>query len=159
MRRLALALLTALAPASVLAATLAVPVDHAVRVKLTAPVSDIILGNPAIADVTLADPRHLVITGKTLGVTNLIITGANGRLLMSRELVVAKPQLGHVTLISGPDTLVYACAPECQKISDQALSDQGMKYGVQLGAAVAERDALTPPQGQTAGVSASPATP
>jgi hypothetical protein len=159
MRKLALALLAALAPASVLAASLAVPVDHAVRVRLAAPASDIIVGNPAVADVVLADSRHLVITGKTLGVTNLIITGVNGRLLLDRELVVAKPQLGHVTVINGPNPLVYACAPECRKIGDQELSDLGLRDGVQMGAAAAERDALAPPQGQTGGVSASPTTP
>ena len=156
MSRLALALLSALAPAQVLAATIGVPLDHAVRVTLGAPASDVIVGNPTVADVTLADQRHLIITGKALGATNLIITGPRGRLLMNSEVLVGKPQVGHITLVAGRDTRLYSCAPECRKVDDQVLDDAGSLGSSLFGAM---RNAFAPTASQTSSVAASPTTP
>jgi hypothetical protein len=113
MRRSALALLLALVPGIASAAGLAVSLDQSVRLTLGTPAQDVIVGNPDIADVSVADPRHLVITGKKFGVTNLIVTNAAGRTIFNRQLVVSTPDAGRVSVYEGPAPISYACSPRC----------------------------------------------
>ncbi|MCM5572085.1 type II and III secretion system protein family protein [Burkholderiaceae bacterium FT117] len=47
-------------------------------VRLPAPISRISVGNPAVADVTLINPRELYLLGKTYGSTNVILWSRNG---------------------------------------------------------------------------------
>src|SRR5579863_724463 len=117
MRHIALALALALAPAAALAATLGVPLDQSVRIGLRTQAHDVIVGNPAIADVTVADPHHLIVTGKMGGVTNLIVTDAVGRTIFDRQIVVSASTGDHVALIKGPEVVSYACAPSCAVVS------------------------------------------
>ena len=116
MRRLALSLLLALAPTVALGAGLSVGLDEAIRVALPVPAADVIVGNPAIADVSVADRFHLVITGKSYGVTNLVVADAAGRTVLDRRIVVSAPDDGQVSVFHGPDVVTFACAPRCQKL-------------------------------------------
>ena len=114
MRQLALSLALALAPAAALAATLAVPLDQSALVTLSAPAHNVVIGNPAIADVAVADQRHIIITGKGQGVTNLVITDAGGKAIFDREIIVGAQAGGRVALINGAAITSYTCAPICE---------------------------------------------
>jgi len=120
MRQLPFALILALAPVAALAASLGVPLDQSIRITMPVPVRDVIIGNPAIADVAVADKRHLVVTGKTGGVTNLIVTDINGRAIFDRQLVVSGSSGDHVVLINGSEVVSYACAPGCALVASAA---------------------------------------
>ena len=50
--------------------------DQSQILRLPTPVSELIIGNPSIADVAIQGPDLLVITGKTFGVTNVIALDA-----------------------------------------------------------------------------------
>jgi hypothetical protein len=114
MRQLALSFALALAPAAALAATLAVPLDQSALVTLSAPAHNVVIGNPAIADVAVADQRHIIITGKGQGVTNLVVTDAGGKSIFDREIVVGAQSGGRVALINGAQITSYTCAPVCE---------------------------------------------
>ena len=116
MRKLALSLALALAPVAALAATLDVPLDQSTFVALPGPAHNVIIGNPAIADVAVADQRHLVITGKGAGVTNLLVTDPRGRPIFDRQIIVGAQAGGRVALINGGQVVSYACAPTCQQV-------------------------------------------
>ena len=116
MRRLALASILTLAPAAVMAATLGVPLNHSVLVALPGPAHNVFLGNPAVADVNLSDQRHVVVTGKTGGVTNMIVTDEKGRTIFDREIVVGQTSFNRVVLINGVNIVNYACAPYCEQV-------------------------------------------
>ena len=122
MRRIALAFVLAALPLASAAATLAVPLDQSVRIGLPAPVHDVIIGSSTVADVTVADQRHLVVTGKSAGVTNLIVTDAAGRTIFNREIVVSAAAGSHVTLINGPIVVSYACAPGCAQVASEGAA-------------------------------------
>jgi hypothetical protein len=156
MRRSALALIVALLPASALASGLSVPIDHAVRITLPAPAGDVVIGNPAIADVTVADDHHLLVIGKAMGATNLIVTASNGRPMMSREIVVSGPEINRISLITGTDTQTYACAPGCVKLDDQA---SGASFGAPSAAAAPAQSTAAPAPGNTSAAQPSPTTP
>jgi hypothetical protein len=116
MRKLALASIFAFAPAAVMAASLGVPLNQSVLVALPAPAHNVFLGNPTVADVAISDQRHVVVTGKAGGVTNLIVTDLRGRTIFSREIVVGASAGNRVSLINGGNVISYACAPACEQV-------------------------------------------
>jgi hypothetical protein len=127
MRRLALTLLLAASPAAALAATLGVPLNQSAVLAMPGQIRDVVVGNPAIADAAVADPRHVIVTGKIVGVTNLIVRDAGGRVIFDRQVVVGAATDNRVALIEGPSAggarpkiTNYACAPECETTGDQS---------------------------------------
>ncbi len=118
MRSLALASILALAPVAVMAASLGVPLNQSVLVSLPAPAHNVFLGNPTVADVSMSDQRHVVVTGKVGGVTNLIVTDDRGRTIFNRQIVVGSSAGDRVSLINGGNVISYACAPTCEQVGD-----------------------------------------
>jgi hypothetical protein len=116
MRSLALASILAFAPAAVMAASLGVPLNQSVLVSLPAPAHNVFLGNPTVADVAMSDQRHVVVTGKVGGVTNLIVTDERGRTIFDRQIVVGATAGDRVSLINGGNVISYACAPDCEQV-------------------------------------------
>ncbi len=122
MRRLALAFALAVLPLAATAATLGIPLDQSIRISLPVQAHDVIVGSPSIADVTVPDDHHLVVTGKTAGVTNLIVTDVHGRTIFNREIVVSAASGSHVALINGPIVVSYACAPTCAQVATEGAA-------------------------------------
>src|SRR4051812_10323054 len=56
-----------------------VMLDFAKILSFSEPARTIIIGNPGIVDGTLNDESTLVLTGKAVGVTNMIVFGEAGR--------------------------------------------------------------------------------
>ena len=120
MRRLLLALTAPLAvlssaPMAHAAPTLVVPIDHSAAVSLPRGTRDVLIGNPAIADVTVIDAGKAVVSGHGYGVTNLVIIDQLGRTVLERQVVVAAPSQGRVSVIRGPRVDEYACAGGCER--------------------------------------------
>jgi hypothetical protein len=129
MRPIVLALaVTALAPFAASAQSLAVKIDQVARLSLPRPALDVMVGNPAIADVTVLDGRHLAITGKSFGVTNLLVTDAHGRPMFNRQIVIADIQANHVQVYRGADLYNYSCAPQCERQPMTGEPDSGGVY-------------------------------
>ena len=93
---------------------ISVHVDEARVVWMKEPVSTLIVGNPAIADVNVQSSKVLVVTGKSFGATNLIVLDAKGSPILNRRLEVRANQADVVTLRKGPRQLTYNCSPVCQ---------------------------------------------
>jgi hypothetical protein len=156
MRKLALPLAVALAPVAALAATLNVPLDQSAFVTLAAPAHNVIIGNPAIADVSVADQRHVIVTGKGQGVTNLLITDPAGRPIFDRQIVVGADLGGRVTLINGGQIVKYTCAPVCEAAGGSAVSGPAAMLSSLFSAAAG---AATEAPRPSISVTASPTTP
>lgn len=150
MRSSVIALLLALVPAIASAGRLAVSLDQSIRLTLSTPAQDVIVGNPEIADVSVADSRHLVITGKKYGVTNLIVTSSTGRTIFNSQLIVSAPDVGRVSVYEGPVPVNYACSPRC-------TIDSADLAGVIAPLAAASRGSA--PHASPAGIQASPNLP
>lgn len=110
--------------AALLALSVAVPaaaqgmpirIDQAARLVLSGNARDVIIGNPAVADVTVLDGRTLVVTGKGYGITNLIVVDGRGRTILDRQIIVSASDDGRVTMYRGADLYNYACAPRCER--------------------------------------------
>lgn len=123
MRRLLLALtgpLMVLTAASTAAAapSLVVPIDQSAAVNLPRGTRDVLIGNPAIADVSVLDSGKAVILGKGYGVTNLVVIDQLGRTVMERQIVVSAPATGRVSVIRGARVDDYACAGGCERTGE-----------------------------------------
>jgi hypothetical protein len=88
-------------------------VDQATLVRLERPAAEIVVGNPSIADVSVQSGKMLVVTGKSFGETNLIVMDADGKVFVSRRLIVQEPRTGFVTLYLGGGRMTLHCAPYC----------------------------------------------
>jgi Pilus formation protein N terminal region len=95
--------------------TLLVEVDRAKIVRLDQPAATVIVGNPSIADALVQSRNMLVVTGKSFGVTNLIVLDTQGNTVDDLTVHVRGDDVGIVTVQRGPTRLSYSCAPVCQR--------------------------------------------
>ncbi len=123
-----------------------ITLDQATILRLEAPATSLVIGNPAIADAIVQDGKTLVITGKGYGTTNLIGLDTNGRQLFERQLVVRGPELNLVTVYRGGDRETLSCAPKCQPAAvvgdastsfSQSLSQQSSRNSLSQSQATA----------------------
>jgi Flp pilus assembly secretin CpaC len=123
MRRLSLALCACLslgataAGAQSLVSPLSVSAGQAARISLGAPVRDVVVGNPAVADVSLVNERTLVILGKKAGATTVMAFDARGQTLADRQVVVSDVPDGTVVVQRGAVAATYACGNRCSQLS------------------------------------------
>ena len=101
----------------VLAAGGGVPVTIRVNMasiyRLDAAASTVVIGNPGIADVTIQDPRTLILTGKSYGRTNLIVLNQKGDQVRNVPLEVVQESANTVTIFNAGARSTVACAPDC----------------------------------------------
>ncbi|GGE09585.1 hypothetical protein GCM10011390_30840 [Aureimonas endophytica] len=114
---LSLALANGLASAAFAEAApqlLSVDVDHASVLKVPRPAATVIIGNPAIADVTVQDATTMVLTGRAYGITNLIVLDGDGQPLIDEKVAVRASEEGTVRIYRQAERQTYACMPECE---------------------------------------------
>ena len=101
-------------PAVAQSGRISVEIDQAQRVQLSGPAGSVIVGNPAIADVTVVDSNTLYITGKGYGVTEVVAVDPIGRTVFQSQVVVtAGDGAGRVRVWRGAQSTEMACAASC----------------------------------------------
>lgn len=95
-------------------APVSVKVNMARILRINAPASTVIIGNPAIADVTIQDPQTLILTGKAYGQTNLIVLDSRGSPIADTMVEVIQDLAGTVTVYMGDRRTSLSCEPICQ---------------------------------------------
>src|SRR5438034_5323872 len=63
-------------------------------------VGTVAVGNPAVADTFAPNDRAILLTGKTIGSTNLIVLDDGGRDLLSAAVIVSRSEFGRVAFIA-----------------------------------------------------------
>ena len=95
------------------AADLNVKIDQVELVRLDKPGAEVIIGNPSIADVSVQSGRLLIVTGKSTGLTNLIVLDGNGNLILDKNVYVGSDEKNMVTVSRGKSRETYTCSPNC----------------------------------------------
>lgn len=119
MRRL-LPLVAALAfavPAAAMAAAapFEVPLDQAVRLPLRGGAVEVVVGSPRYLDVTVIDSSTVLVHGKELGVTNMVIYDGLGRPVFNQKVAVVVPTGDQVSVIRGAkETAEFVCVGRCR---------------------------------------------
>ncbi len=98
------------------AETLVISIDHSQRLPIGGAVQSVVVGNPAVADVTVVDSHTLYVTGKSFGQTDVIVLDTYGRTLYQGDVVVGSANVGRVTVYRGGARTDMACAPNCQTV-------------------------------------------
>jgi hypothetical protein len=88
----------------------AVPLDEVRVLQFSQPVSTVYVGNPAIADVSVIDPRHVFVLGKAFGETNMVALDATGKQVTNDHVSVFGHTGSMVTLHRGAAQVTYTCA-------------------------------------------------
>ena len=83
-------------------------------VRINQPAASVVIGNRNVADVAVADPRLILLTGKGFGTTNLIVFDADNKILISADVVVTANTANLVTVNRGGAQYTYDCADECR---------------------------------------------
>jgi Flp pilus assembly secretin CpaC len=92
---------------------LIVKYDQSQILRLTRPASEIIVGNPSIADVTIQSGNILVITGKSYGITNIIALDGERNVIQDQRVSVRRDEVGVVNVTRGTARQTFACMPQC----------------------------------------------
>jgi Flp pilus assembly secretin CpaC len=87
--------------------------DQSQLVKLQRPAAEVIIGNPSIADVTVQNGNLLVVTGKTFGITNMIVLDAQRNVILDQRILVKRDEAKVVNLMRGTQRQSYNCTPQC----------------------------------------------
>lgn len=98
------------------AAPIDVKVNMARILRINSPAATVIIGNPGIADVTIQDPKTLVLTGKSYGQTNMIVLDKAGNPIADTLIQVIQGQTDTVTMYNGGARATLACAPTCAPV-------------------------------------------
>lgn len=102
--------------------------DYVRPFKLETPVQNIIIGNPAIADVTVRDSKNLLFYGKAPGVTNIFLIDENGDTIDNMTVRVRTNATDMLTFYRGPSRTTYNCTTNCEATvtvgDDQAVFGQ-----------------------------------
>ena len=109
----AAAALCVLASSAAFARDIRVSPDRAFPIRLAEAAEGVAIGNPAIAAVTVQNDRFLFVTGRSYGTTNLVVVGANGRVLYSGRVIVEPGESDTVIVTRGVETASLECTPTC----------------------------------------------
>ena len=91
-----------------------VKLNQVTLIKLKEPIADALIGNPAIADITIQTGKSFIITGKSYGRTNIILLDKRGNTIFNKSINVDDQQENVVRLQRGQARVSYTCAPKCQ---------------------------------------------
>lgn len=124
-----------------MAETLRIEVNKASILKLTQTPTTIIIGNPALADVTPQANNILVLVGKASGRTNIIILDQNGDVMHNYDIAVQEEQDGNLTLYKAGKQWSYSCAPYCERVINPNDDDEA--FSINLGQVMAKMNQMS----------------
>jgi Pilus formation protein N terminal region len=96
------------------AGDLVVRYDQSQLLRLPRAATEIIIGNPSIADVALQGGNLLVVTGKTFGITNVIALDAERNVIQDQRVLVERDERAVVNVHKGSARYTYSCTPNCE---------------------------------------------
>ena len=105
--------------------------DQSTLLPLPRPAGEIIIGNSVIADVSVQKGNLLVVTGKSFGITNMIVLDTKREVIFEKRLLVKREEARVVNLHRGMLRQTYNCTPQCNPTvtvgDDQAYFDSVVK--------------------------------
>lgn len=118
---------------------ISVTMDRAKVMRISSPAETVIVGNPGIADALIHDRQTLIITGRMVGVTNLVILDRQGQPIADEIISVEKIQQNLVTVQKGSKRESFFCTPHCASMIE--VGDSPEAFGT-AASQINQRNAL-----------------
>jgi len=84
--------------------------------------ASVVVGDPAVADVTVLSAHSVVISAKKYGGTEVMAFDHGGRLLLDKAVMVAPGDTGRLTLHRGVAATEFACSNGCVALSTETAA-------------------------------------
>jgi hypothetical protein len=127
---------------------LTVAVHESRRIALKGAAATVVVGDPDVADVAMADMHTLILIGKGYGVTQLLVTDKAGHTLLQSQVSVVSSDVGRVTVYRGAAYSEFTCGGgRCHQIGPTVSTGGGDTSGG--GAPAAQVAPQTPSATQT----------
>jgi hypothetical protein len=124
--------------------------DQSQLLALPRPAAEIIVGNPVIADVSVQSGNLLVVTGKSFGITNMIVLDSKRQLIFDKRIFVKREEARVVNLQRGTLRQTYNCSPQCNPtvtIGDEQAYFDAMVKAAEKKSSMSEKAADAGSQG------------
>lgn len=97
------------------AANISVRLDQNAIMDLRAPAGTVLIGDPAVVDISLINPRKIAILGRGYGSTNVIITDRMGKVIFQQVVEVSRTNSNRVSVYRGGSVSNFTCSPSCER--------------------------------------------
>ncbi len=104
---------------------LRVYMNQARVLRLDRPVAKVIIGNSNVADATVADPKTIVLTGRSYGTTNLVLLDSEGNAIADERILVSIDEGNTVRVFRQTERSVLSCTPNCEQHSSGGTGAPG----------------------------------
>jgi Flp pilus assembly secretin CpaC len=105
--------------------------DQSQLLTLPRQAAEIVVGNPVIASVSVQSGNLLVVTGKSFGITNMIVLDAKREVIFEKRVLVKREDARVVNLQRGTLRQTFNCTPQCNPTvtigDDPAYFDSTLK--------------------------------
>ena len=137
----------AVLPANAIAGEIWLTIDQVRSYEMDDPVGSIVVGNPAIADVTVQANDKILLYGKTPGLTNIYFFDQKGDRLDNLNVRVQSPSGNMLVLNRGVDRATYTCTDKCEVTvavgdSDSIFGQVTPQAGAKVGSAMEAASSL-----------------
>jgi len=95
-----------------------VALDQSRPISLPDSATGVVIGNPAVAGVSVQNDRLLFVTGRSYGSTNLIVVGPSGRPIYEARVTVIPDETNVVMVTRGMASARLDCNPLCRRRPD-----------------------------------------
>lgn len=96
-------------------ANVSVRLDQNAILDLKAPAGTVLIGDPAVVDISLINPRKIAILGRGYGSTNVIITDRMGKVIFQQVVEVSRNNSNRVSVYRGGLVSNFTCSPSCER--------------------------------------------
>ncbi len=97
-------------------ASIGVTLDFARILTFAHPARTVVIGNPGIVDGTLSDEYTIVLTGKAIGTTNMIVLGEDGQEILNLAVNVVANGNQVTTVYHGTEQQIFSCSETCRPV-------------------------------------------
>ncbi len=113
------------------AAQIWVTMDQVRPYEIDTPAAQIVVGNPAIADVTVLDNKKILLFGKAPGFTNIFLFDESGATIDELNIRVGSTDNRMVTVQLGGTRKTLNCTNRCEQAI--AVGDDNVSFGILAG--------------------------
>jgi hypothetical protein len=103
-----------------------VQINQSRRFPLRGDAATVVVGDPTVADVTMADAHSVIVMGRGYGATQVLVSDHAGHILFASKITVVAPDAGRVTVYRAGNESNFGCdGGRCHQLATVAPDSGG----------------------------------